>query len=251
MECEEIHRLLNAYLDGELDQERQLEVERHLILCASCESLAREHQELRAFFKIGAIRYKAPLQLKAKILAAAQREEAKQRFAFLRQSWIYAAAVITLGLFLALNILFPDTQKEFSRQAVVRHAHSLSADDLVQVASSKPEVVKPWLTAELNFPPPVVDSPAGYSLLGGRVDLIRNRTVAALVYQHGNDVVSLFCWPPEKERLLERDHLIEGYRVSTWSNAQCNYVLVSKLSDRQMNELVDSFRVHIQSGAYF
>jgi len=113
MECEEIHRLLNAYLDGELDQERQLEVERHLILCASCESLAREHQELRAFFKIGAIRYKAPLQLKAKILAAAQREEAKQRFAFLRQSWIYATAVITLGLFLALNILFPDTQKEF------------------------------------------------------------------------------------------------------------------------------------------
>jgi len=50
---------------------------------------------------------------------------------------------------------------------------------------------------------------------------------------------------------LERDHLIEGYRVSTWSNAQCNYILVSKLSDHQMNEFVDSFRVHIQSGAYF
>jgi anti-sigma factor RsiW len=250
MECEEIHRLLNAYLDGELDQERQLEVERHLILCASCESLTQERQEFQAFFKISASRYKAPLQLKAKILAATRREEVKQRFAFLRESWVYAATVIALGL-LALNILFPDTQKEFSRQAVLRHSQSLSADHLVQVASSKPEVVKPWLTAKLNFPPPVVDSPAGYSLLGGRVDQVRSRSVAALVYQHGNDVVSLFCWPPEKERLLERDHLIEGYRVSTWSNAQCNYILVSKLSDHQMNEFVDSFRVHIQSGAYF
>jgi len=252
MECEEIHRLLNAYLDGELNPDRQLEMERHLILCPSCASLAQEHQEFRAFFRIGATRYRAPLQLKAKILAAARREEAKQRFAFLRQSWVYAAAVIALGLFLTLNFVFPDTQKEFSRQAVLRHSDSLSANHLVEVASSKPLVVKPWLTAELTFPPPVVDSPAsGYSLLGGRVDRIRNRSVAALVYQHDNDVVSLFCWPPVKEQLLDRDLLIDGYHVSTWSSAQCNYILVSKLTDRQMNELVDSLRGHIQSGTYF
>jgi len=81
--------------------------------------------------------------------------------------------------------------------------------------------------------------------------MIRNRPVAALVYQHDNGVVSLFCWPPAKEQLVERNDLIKGYHVCTWSNAQCNYILVSKLSDREMNELLESLRVHVRSGTYF
>ena len=83
------------------------------------------------------------------------------------------------------------------------------------------------------------------------MDVIKNRSVAALVYKNDKDVVTLFCWPPKKEHLSKSDHLIEGYHVSTWSNAECNYILVSKLSDRDMDEFVDSFRVQIQSGAYF
>jgi anti-sigma factor RsiW len=252
MECEDIHRLLDAYLHRELDRDDQLEAERHLILCPSCASLLQEHQEFRAVFRNTASGRKAPPQLKARILAAARREEAKQRFAFLRESWVYAAAMILLGLFLALNIVFPDRQKEFSRQAVTLHSDWLSSNQLVEVASSKAEAVRLWLTSKLNFAPPVVDSPgSGYSLLGGRVTMIRNRPVAALVYQHDNGVVTLFCWPPEKEQLVERDDLIKGYHVCTWSNAQCNYILVSKLSDRDMNELLESLRIHVRSGTYF
>jgi anti-sigma factor RsiW len=102
------------------------------------------------------------------------------------------------------------------------------------------------------FAPPVVGSPAsGYSLLGGRVDVIQNRSVATLVYKNEKDVVTLFCWPPKKEHLSDSDHFIEGYHVYTWSNAQCNYIFVSSLSDRAMDEFEDSFRVRVQSGAYF
>ena len=81
--------------------------------------------------------------------------------------------------------------------------------------------------------------------------MIQNRSVATLVYKHDKDVVTLFCWPPKKEHLSKSDHLIEGYHVSTWGNAECNYILVSKLSDREMDQFVDSFRAHIRSGAYF
>ena len=131
-------------------------------------------------------------------------------------------------------------------------AQSLAANDPVDVTSANPQVVKSWLTAKLDFVPPVVGFPAsGYALFGGRVDVIQNRSMAALVYKHDKDVVTLFCSPPKKGRLSKSDHLIEGYHVSTWSNAECNYILVSKLSDREMEEFVDSFRVHIQSGAYF
>ena len=62
MECEDIHRLLDAYLHRELDRDDQLEAERHLILCPSCASLLQEHQEFRAVFRNTASGRKAPPQ---------------------------------------------------------------------------------------------------------------------------------------------------------------------------------------------
>ena len=252
MNCEEANRLLDAYLDRELDLRRHLELEQHLSLCLSCQSLAQELEEFRLLFLASAQTIKAPPQLRANVFAAVRRERAKHSSAFLRQPWVYAAAVVVLSLFLALNILLPDAGEELSRQAVLHHSHSLAPDHPLDVASANPRVIKSWLTAKLDFAPPVVGSPAsGYSLVGGRVDMIQNRSVAALIYKHDDDVLTLFCWPPKKEHLSERNHFIEGYHVSTWSNAECNYILVSKLSDREMDEFMDSFRVHVQSGAYF
>ena len=252
MKCEEIHHFIDMYLDGELDFAQQAEFEQHLVNCPSCQSLLEERRAFRAFFVAAVSEFKAPPQLEAKVLAAIRPVPTKEKFSFWRQPWIYATAVAAISVCLALRILFPDTAREFSREAVLRHSHSLSNSHLVDVASPNPVVVKPWLTARLDFAPPLVGSPAsGYALVGGRVDVIENRSVATLVYKHDNDVVSLFCWPPDKEHLSASERSIDGYRVSTWSNAQCNYVLVSKLSNQAMHQFVDSFRVRIQSGAYF
>ena len=187
MNCEEANRLLEAYLDRELDLRRHLELEQHLSLCLSCQSLAQEREELRFFSLANAQTFKAPPQLRANVLAAVRREKAKLTFALLRQPWVYAAAVFALSLSLALNILFPDAGKEVSREAVLRSSRSIFADHLVDVASANPQVVKSWLTAKLDFSPPVVGFPAsGYSLLGGRVDVIQNRSVATVVYKNDN-----------------------------------------------------------------
>ena len=252
MRCEEAGRFIDAYLDSELELSQRLELERHLSLCPSCSSLVQEGQEFRSFFSANAPKYKAPPQLRTKVLATARREKAKLTFALLRQPWAYAAAAFVLSLSLVLNILFPDVGKEVSRQAVLRHSRSISADHLVDVASADPQVVKSWLTAKLDFSPPVVVFPAsGYSLIGGRLDVIQNRQVATVVYKNDNEVVTLFCWPPKKEQLLAGDHFIEGYHVCTWSNAECNYILISRLSERETDAFVDSFRDHVQSGVYF
>jgi anti-sigma factor RsiW len=194
MKCEEVHRFLDTYLDGELDLARRLELDQHLAICPLCQPLMEDRQEFRTFFAASAPSYKAPPELKAKVLAAVRREEPKQKFSLFWQPWVYATAVVLVSVFLALRILFPDAEKELSQQAVSRHFHSLSTEHLVDVASPNPAVVKPWLTARLDFAPPVVGSPAsGYSLLGGRVDMIQNRSVATLVYKHDKDVVTLFC----------------------------------------------------------
>src|SRR6202047_2019227 len=218
MKCEEIHHFIDTYLDGELDFARRVELEQHLAVCPSCRSLLEERRAFRAFF-VAAVEYKAPPQLETKVLAAMRRVPTKEKFSLWRQPWIYATAVVVMSVCLALKILFPDAEKELSRQAVLRHSSSLSTSHLLDVASPNPVVVKPWLTARLDFAPPLVGSPAsGYSLVGGRVDVIENRSVATLVYKHDQDVVSLFCWPPDKEHLATSERSIDGYQVSTWSN---------------------------------
>jgi len=46
--CQEALRLLAAHLDGELDDSRHAEVERHLSTCRSCYSRAEFEQRLKA-----------------------------------------------------------------------------------------------------------------------------------------------------------------------------------------------------------
>ena len=255
MKCEEAHHLLDIYLDGELDFTQRLELEQHLAVCSSCRSLIEEHREFRTFFAANVGTYEAPPRLEARVRAALRQEQAKERFSLFLQPWIYATAIVAVAAFVALNILFPGAENQLSQQAVLLHSNSLSTEHLVDVASSDPKIVKPWLTARLDFAPPVVGSPAsGYSLVGGRIDVIQNRSVATLVYKNDKDdkdVVTLFCWPPKKDRLSNTDHSIESHRVSTWSTGQCNYILVSSLNSHAMDEFVDSFRVQVQSGAYF
>jgi anti-sigma factor RsiW len=255
MKCEEVQRLLDIYLDGELDFTQRLELEQHLTVCSACRSLIEEHCEFRTFFAANVGTYEAPPRLEAKVRAALRQEQAKERFSLFLQPWIYATAIVVVAAFVALNILFPGAENQLSQQAVLLHSNSISTEHLVDVTSPDPKIVKPWLTARLDFAPPVVGSPAsGYSLVGGRIDVIQSRSVATLVYKNykdDKDVVTLFCWPPKKDRLSNTDHSVEGYRVSTWSTGQCNYVLVSKLNSHAMDEFVDSFRVQIQSGAYF
>src|SRR5215469_5316650 len=147
MKCEEVHHFIDTYLDGELDFARQAELEQHLANCPLCRSLLDERKAFRSFFVSTVGGYKAPPQLKAKIAAAVRRAPTKEKLSLWRQPWVYATAVVVMTICLALKILFPDAEKELSKQAVLRHSSSLSRSHLVDVASPKPVVVKSWLTA--------------------------------------------------------------------------------------------------------
>src|SRR5258708_22177140 len=119
----------------------------------------------RSFFRSNAPVYTAPPRLRTIVLATVRRERLKSELAFLRRPWLYASAVLFLGL-AALTILIPDNSKELSCQAVARYTQSLAPDHLVDIASSDQQVLGPWFAAKLNFTPPLANLQAtGYSLL--------------------------------------------------------------------------------------
>ena len=72
---------------------------------------------------------------------------------------------------------------------------------------------------------------AGYPLIGGRLDYLQGRAVAALVYTHRMHVINVFVWPAAdaSETLapaLER----HGYHVLDGTHAHMTYWLVSDLN---------------------
>ena len=81
MNCHEIHPLLHAYMDSELDLMRSLEVERHLKTCASCMAIKRSLQSLHSTLRHSDLSYQAPDALRARILKSvnAAPEERKTR----------------------------------------------------------------------------------------------------------------------------------------------------------------------------
>lgn len=257
MDCKESGDLLDAYLDGELARGQRFAVERHLACCPICRSRVREANAFRSFFRAGAPRYKAPEQLRASVVAALRSEGASPGPGrkFWRTAWLYAAAVLVVSLCLylslSLTIFLPDRDKPLCDAAVLDHARSVAGDHPVDVVSGDEQLVKRWLGARLPFSPPVFDLPvSGYHLIGGRVAVIEKQPVAVVVYRREKEVVSLFCWPLGDGTVADRDRQTGGYRVDTWSNAQCNYLLVSKLNEDEHDALSDAVRDRLPLGTY-
>jgi anti-sigma factor RsiW len=74
----------------------------------------------------------------------------------------------------------------------------------------------------------VVDLTAqGFPLIGGRVDYIRGRTTAALVYGRRRHIVNLFIWPASASDAGELTRQYKGYSLLHWEAAGLSYWAVT------------------------
>jgi len=137
----------------------------------------------------------------------------------------------------------PGADQFLATQLIASHVRSLMANHLTDVASSDQHTVKPWLDAKLDFAPAVVDlGSEGFTLLGGRLDYLENRPVAALVYQRRKHFINLFVWPAESGSVSADKRITrQGYQLLHWVDSDFNYWAVSDVSDNDLQAFKQVF----------
>ncbi len=87
---------------------------------------------------------------------------------------------------------------------------------LIDVTSTDSHTVKPWFADKLDFSPQVFTFPEQkFDLVGGRLDYLGGRKVAALVYQRRLHQIEVFTWSDERGDDVRGSSpsVIQGYNI--------------------------------------
>jgi mycothiol system anti-sigma-R factor len=269
MNCEQATELMDGYLDGELDAVTNQEIERHLRECSKCSQTYELQRDLVRAVETSAPYFRAPAELRQSIQSSLRgaiatpplgnasdqtrarpfsRRSERPAMVFTPQwSWLALAAAIIAAAIVAVNVV-PRWQSSrgdqfLATQLIASHVRSLMASHLTDVASSDQHTVKPWLDTKLDFAPPVFDlANDGFPLVGGRLDYIENRPVAALVYQRRKHFINLFIWPAESVMTVANKTIShQGYQLVQWIDGEFNYWAVSDVSDGDLQAFKQAF----------
>src|SRR6202167_2174090 len=214
---------------------------------------------MRTRLKDEAFRFEAPAVLKERIRraipVAPPSQSAQSRpgsYQARRGPWmprvVRFAVPMAIGAMLALIIapraIGPSIDQRLAGEVVASHVRSLMAAHLMDVASTDQHTVKPWFNGKLDFSPPVTDfKNDGFPLVGGRLDYIEGRPVAALVYQHGKHVINVFMWPSTGTATsAERIETEHGYNVEQMTVAGMNCWVVSDLNQLELDKFANLIR---------
>jgi anti-sigma factor RsiW len=239
--CTDAQTLIESYVDGELDVVHTVEIEQHLGDCRICSPIHQDTLELRSRIREEVPYFRASADLQQRIRAIAREKNAETNRSVV-PLWAWSGAIAAVVLFAVITVGLVRRASESSREQMITqeivadHLRSLMANHLTDIASTDQHNVKPWFNGKLDFAPPVNDFTAeGFPLVGGRVDYLDGRPVAALVYQRRLHPINLFVWAAaekyaEKATLQTR----QGYSILLWARDGMTYCAISDLTADEM-----------------
>ena len=232
--------LVHAYLDGELDPAHVLEIERRL---ASEPALAAERDRVEALRRVIADR----LPRDAPPPGLARRIETAIGMRRASPSWRALAASVMLGMFVASGatwfMLRPGAEAT-ADQVVASHMRSLMASQPTDVVSTDRHTVKPWFNGRVAEAPRVVDlAGEGFSLVGGRIDVIGRAPVPTLVYRLRRHLISLSAMPAGHAAVIAAGpRTVAGYNTLSWTDNGVTYWAVSDVAAADLDKFAKAFR---------
>ena len=248
MNCQQSHPLIELYADGELDAADMVELEKHLQTCPACALAWRNAQGLKKALQQEALFFPAPTEWRRRVQAELRSQiPTGPRWGWGNWKWLTAAtsglATVLAILLVLVTLTRPSAEQRLTQEVVAGNIRSLMAEHLFDVVSTDQHTVKPWFNGKLDFSPPVKDLAAQeFPLVGGRLDYLGGRNVAALVFHRHKHVINLFIWP-----VTERDSLpavptpLQGYNVIHWTKTGMTFWAISDLNAKELMEFAQDY----------
>jgi anti-sigma factor RsiW len=258
---------VDAFVDGELELADQLEMEARMRTDSVLRSQVEDARQLRALLRENADYHPAPESLRARLAAAgfadspsaaAAATPAPRRHpvsprnssgvAGALQRWFgWRPLAASLGfagiLAIAVNMAWLQSarQDQLSDDVIASHVRSTLGQHLVDVSSAEKHTVKPFLSSKLGFSPPVgeLDVPDS-SFVGGRVDYLEGRPVAALVYKQGPHIVNSFVWPVASADTKPSLSEARGFRMAHWVERGMSHWVISDVNREEFQAVVQA-----------
>jgi anti-sigma factor RsiW len=228
--------LIEAYLDEELTPGPKSAVEEHLAGCADCSAAYGRLSEQRANIKSAAPYYSAPAQLQQSVRDALRREASTKS-----TPWrgLAIAASVLLAVSVAWNVRQAqprNAENDLAQNVLSDHIRSLMGTHLLDVPSTDQHTVKPWFNGKLDFAPDVKNFAAqGFPLIGGRIEYLADRSVAALVYHRRQHVINVYTWPSSSAD--GASHFSRnGFNVLHWRNGSMTWWAVSDIPMAELEQ---------------
>jgi anti-sigma factor RsiW len=245
----ELELQLDAYLDGELASRDAREFEAHLKECRNCARLHDARVALGAAIRAEVPALRAPDVLRTR-LRTALRSAAGSPVASRRtpvRGWRPLALAASLALVAVGSWRVASNRaagEALSEQVLTSHVRSLMPGHLTDVVSSDQHTVKPWFNGKLDFSPAVYDfAGRGYPLIGGRLDYLGGRPVAALVYGRRQHLINVFIWPATQgSGRNPGETMRQGYHLLHWTTPEYTYWVVSDLGMTELRDFAQLVR---------
>jgi anti-sigma factor RsiW len=236
--------LIEGYLDEELGSDTRAEVQEHLTHCPACSEIYARIQQQKVDIRAMAPSYTAPDFLKHSVRNALRLEAQRETATHSRHvnwRWLAIAASILLVVSMAWNVtrLLPGPAGNdlLAQNILSSHVRSLIGTHLLDVPSSDQHTVKPWFNGKLDFSPQVKDlASQGFPLIGGRIEYLSDRTVAALVYGRRQHVINLFTWPAASFTGNISEWSRNGYNLVHWTDSGMTYWAVSDITSAELQQ---------------
>jgi len=242
--CDLTRSALHGYFGGELGAASTVEFKRHLEHCSDCvleitaQDFVRESLQRAQLYEFASDSLEQ--RIRAHVRSGVRTAASPQRLIW---RWFAAAAALLLVALLVWRALpglrdDDEYQAELAVGIVDAHLRSLQPGHLTNIDSADQRTVKEWFGGKAGFAFPVRDlANGGFSLLGGRMDIVQGRTVAVLAYARSGHVVNVFIWPTREAEASARVGARRGYQWVVWQKGKMEFCAVSDAPPAELEQL--------------
>lgn len=242
MSCELWAERLDAYVDGEMNDQDLLAAEEHLSTCPQCAAEALTRMQMKRATRAAALmRFTPPPELRRSIEKSIAPKPNRLAFLFSPALAVAVALVLAIAVSSAIFVRRAARQQELA-QLLDMHVAALASANPVDVVSSDRHTVKPWFQGKLPFTfnlPELAGSP--YKLDGGRLVYFRGQPGAQLIFELRKHELSVFIVQDGGSANVSSQRK-NGFSTEFWSAAGLRYVVMSDAGAGDVHALGDLMR---------